>query len=469
MWVGGVAQRPEFLDKSSDKAVAELGWAVTDGADDIAVFMSNHGTPTDNSWCYDSTNDYLHYNNKLSFVLGIEAVLSDPGFAAATGGTVSSKNYSPYNLNAAEIIDLADQSDGDDISILVNDIQQCEVGLTNGRNIIFYRVSGQDADETTDSLGLVYSAREALHEIIDTKNPLPGLNITHVVDFLYNFMGQSSDLLKDHRLRGYGEELYCCELNNSSGKTCQKDPAHGGTYPAECPDQEYLYDLAMAYSNPEISDSANPNAWFNYTGTAEQSCYPADDLSNTYGPCWDYGHDNPDPGCAGEMPAGCFVSLFTVYDDAGDPKYDGVNSPGGLKVKLTNGSWGWDGKVEASRNIITEALAQIFDSDSDGIPESIDNCPDTCNPEQLDADGDGEGDLCDATPGCGGGCGQPSCETECFVDTDGDGVPDSTDNCPNNCNTQQLDHDGDGVGDVCDTDGKGCSDGCGSPSCEQEC
>ncbi len=70
MWVGGVAHRPEFLDKLSDKAVSELGWAVADGADDIAFFMSNHGTPTDGSWCYDSTNDYLHFNNKLSFVLG---------------------------------------------------------------------------------------------------------------------------------------------------------------------------------------------------------------------------------------------------------------------------------------------------------------------------------------------------------------------------------------------------------------
>jgi hypothetical protein len=394
MWVGGVAQRPEFLDKSSDKAVVELSWAVTDGADDIAFFMSNHGTPTDDSWCFDSTNDYLHYNNKLSFVLGVEAVLSNPGFAAATGGTVSSKTYGPYSLSGAEIIDLADQSDGNDISVLVNDIQQCEVALTNGRNIIFYRVSGQDADEETDSLGLVYSAREALNEIIDTKNPLLGLEITHVVDFLYNFMGQSADLLKDHRNRGYGEELYCCELDNR-GETCQKDTDHGGTYPAECPDQEYLNDLALAYSNPEISDVSNSNAWWRYLGIPEQYCYPALDLSLTYGACWDYGHDNPNPACNGEVPAGCFVSLFTVYDDAGDPKYDGVNSPGGLKVKLTNGSWGWDGKVEASQNIIAEALALVVDSDNDTITNSIDNCPNVANPGQEDDDSDGTGDVCD--------------------------------------------------------------------------
>ena len=36
------------------------------------------------------------------------------------------------------------------------------------------------------------------------------------------------------------------------------------------------------------------------------------------------------------------------------------------------------------------------------------------------------------------------------IDTDGDGVPDSTDNCPNVSNTNQNDGDGDGVGNACD-------------------
>jgi parallel beta-helix repeat protein len=36
-------------------------------------------------------------------------------------------------------------------------------------------------------------------------------------------------------------------------------------------------------------------------------------------------------------------------------------------------------------------------------------------------------------------------------DSDGDGVPDSSDNCPNIANPNQADTDGDGVGDACDT------------------
>jgi hypothetical protein len=52
------------------------------------------------------------------------------------------------------------------------------------------------------------------------------------------------------------------------------------------------------------------------------------------------------------------------------------------------------------------------DTDSDGISDSSDNCPSNCNTNQSDFDDDGEGDVCDETPGCGG-CGQPACETEC--------------------------------------------------------
>lgn len=38
-----------------------------------------------------------------------------------------------------------------------------------------------------------------------------------------------------------------------------------------------------------------------------------------------------------------------------------------------------------------------------------------------------------------------------IADADGDGVADSSDNCPNNANADQADADGDGIGDVCDT------------------
>ena len=39
---------------------------------------------------------------------------------------------------------------------------------------------------------------------------------------------------------------------------------------------------------------------------------------------------------------------------------------------------------------------QIFDLDGDQIKDFDDNCPITPNPDQVDFDGDGEGDVCDA-------------------------------------------------------------------------
>jgi hypothetical protein len=54
------------------------------------------------------------------------------------------------------------------------------------------------------------------------------------------------------------------------------------------------------------------------------------------------------------------------------------------------------------------------DSDGDGVCDEVDNCPAVCNPQQLDRDGDGLGDLCDPSPGCGG-CNTPTCEQPCVT------------------------------------------------------
>jgi len=78
-------------------------------------------------------------------------------------------------------------------------------------------------------------------------------------------------------------------------------------------------------------------------------------------------------------------------------------------------------------------LGSIPDADGDGVIDGWDNCPSTSNANQLDRDGDGSGDVCDS-------------------DDDGDGRSDGTDNCPSVPNADQANTDGDAQGNACDPD-----------------
>ena len=83
----------------------------------------------------------------------------------------------------------------------------------------------------------------------------------------------------------------------------------------------------------------------------------------------------------------------------------------------------------------------LTDADGDGIPDSNDNCPGVPNVPQADMDGDGRGDACDNCPGS---------DNPDQADSDTDGVGDACDNCIDIANHDQADLDGTGTGDVCD-------------------
>ena len=76
------------------------------------------------------------------------------------------------------------------------------------------------------------------------------------------------------------------------------------------------------------------------------------------------------------------------------------------------------------------------DTDADGVPDSIDNCPMVANHDQSNVDGDAFGDACDN-------------------DADGDGVLNVADNCVLVLNPSQKDTDKDATGDACDSDRDG--------------
>jgi parallel beta-helix repeat protein len=86
------------------------------------------------------------------------------------------------------------------------------------------------------------------------------------------------------------------------------------------------------------------------------------------------------------------------------------------------------------------------DTDGDGVPNADDNCPDLQNPEQTDTDLDAQGDACD-------------------TDDDNDGVADAGDDCPFVFDPGQVDLDGDGLGDPCDEDLDGDGDSNSSDNC----
>ena len=95
------------------------------------------------------------------------------------------------------------------------------------------------------------------------------------------------------------------------------------------------------------------------------------------------------------------------------------------------------------------------DTDGDGIGDVCDNCPDDSNPNQADGDCDGTGDVCDGTMDCSEG-------TDC--DSDCDGVYNQDDNCQFDYNPGQEDTFpllGNDIGDACDCEGNfDCDDDC---------
>tara|TARA_B110000444_G_scaffold261258_1_gene312175 strand:- start:27021 stop:28508 length:1488 start_codon:yes stop_codon:yes gene_type:complete len=205
-------------------------------------------------------------------------------------------------------------------------------------------------------------------------------------------------------------------------------------------------------------------------------------------------------------------SQFFIVDDSSQNHLDGTHTVFGKVVDgtsvvdsisaMTTGQYGRPVvDVVIERAIVVSGVD--FDSDSDGINNEADNCPDDANPNQEDFDNDNMGDACDddndndlvnnsddafpfdvteQSDFDGDGTGdnadadddndglndtddafdndanettdtdEDGIGNNADADDDGDGIVDESDNCPLVANADQADADNDGIGSACDAD-----------------
>jgi len=144
-----------------------------------------------------------------------------------------------------------------------------------------------------------------------------------------------------------------------------------------------------------------------------------------------YSQTNPSTGLGFDngMDAFAFQGVLDTANSQGNgasqPYPDGVSGyPGKVRI-LTFSSTG-----NTAYMVEGHIITPIADTDLDGVPNGVDNCPATGNPDQADTDGDARGNACD---NCRLLANNSGAGAQC--DSDGDGFGNRCDGDMNNNNS----------------------------------
>jgi len=131
----------------------------------------------------------------------------------------------------------------------------------------------------------------------------------------------------------------------------------------------------------------------------------------------------------------CIYTVLVGNDPAGETLMKQVAAAGGCGFSVRADSFKTSGDMgDFVKNVFLAKAAKPLDSDGDGVYDDLDRCPDTPGVKvdvhgcPTDTDGDGIYDYLDKCPGTPTGFKVDA--HGCSIDTDGDGVYDYLDACP---------------------------------------